>query len=54
MGFLSTRTNANEVHEHKIKGKFCCKSQEQRQMRLLTTRTSVNDYAMHKNKGKKC
>ena len=52
MRFLSTRTNANEVPEHKI-GKLCCKAQEQRQMRLLSTRTSVNDVAKRKNKGKR-
>jgi hypothetical protein len=51
---LRTRTNADEVHKHKIKGKFCCKAQEQRQMRLLTTRTSVNDVAKNKNNGKRC
>ena len=51
MRFLSTVTNANEVHKHKIKGKLCCKAQEQRQMRLLSTRTSLNDVAKHKNKG---
>ena len=49
--FLSTRTNAKEVHKHKIKGKLCCKVQEQRQMRSLSTKTSVNDVAKHKNKG---
>ena len=27
MWFLSTRTNANEVNKHKIKGKLCCKAQ---------------------------
>jgi hypothetical protein len=53
MGSLGTRTNANEVHKHKIKGKLDCKAQEQRQMRLLSTRTSVNDVAKHKNKGKR-
>ena len=51
MRFLNTRTNATEVHKHKIKVNFCCKSQEQRQMRLSNTRTSVNDVAKHKNKG---
>ena len=49
--FLSTRKNANEVHKQKIKGKLCCKAQEQRQMRLLRTRKRVNDIAKHKNKG---
>jgi hypothetical protein len=53
MRFLSTRTNANEVHKHKINGKLCCKVQEQPQMRLLTTRISVNDVAKYKNKGKR-
>ena len=51
--FVSTRTNANEVHKHKIKGKLCGKAQEQRQMRLLSTKTDVNDVAKHKNKGKR-
>ena len=53
MRFLRTRTNANEVHNDKIKGKLCGKAQEQRQMRLLSTRTSVIDVAKHKNKGKR-
>ena len=53
MRFLSTRTNANEVHKHKIMGKLCCKAQEQGQMRLLSTRTSVNVVDKHKNKGKR-
>ena len=63
MRFLSTRTNANEFHKHKIKGNLCCKAQEHRQMRLLSkeqgqmrflsTITSVNDGAKHKNKGKR-
>jgi hypothetical protein len=53
MRFLSTGTNANEVHKHKIKGTLCCIAQEQRQMRLLSTITSVNDVAKHNNKGKK-
>ena len=52
MRFLSTRTSSNEVHKHKIKGKLCCKAQEQAQMRLLSTRTSLNDVAKHK-KGEK-
>ena len=52
MGFVSTRTNANDVHKHKIKGKLCCKAQEQRQMRLLNARTSVNDIAKHKKTDK--
>ena len=43
MRFLSIRTNANEVHKHKIKEKLCCKAQKQRQMRLLYPRASVND-----------
>ena len=52
--FPRTRTNANEVHKHnKIKGKFCCKVQEQRQMRLFSTRTSINDIAKYKIKGKR-
>ena len=51
--FPSTRTNANEVHNHKIKGKSFCNAQEERQMRLLRTRTSVNDVGKHKNKGKR-
>jgi hypothetical protein len=53
MRFLSTRTNANEVHKHKIKGKLCCKAQEQQQMRLLSTITSVNDVAKQKDKAKR-
>jgi hypothetical protein len=53
MRFLSTKTNANEVHKHKIKGKFCGKAQEQRKIRLLSTRISVNDVAKYKNKCKK-
>ena len=53
MRFLGTTRNANEVHKKKIKGKLCCKAQEQRQMRLLSTRTSVNDVAKDKNKGKR-
>ena len=53
MRFLRAITIANEVHKHKIKGKFCCKAQEQRQMRLLSPRTSVNDVAKQKNKGKR-
>ena len=53
MKFLSIRTNANEVHKHKIKGKLYWKAQEQRQMRLLSTRTSVNDVANDENKGKR-
>ena len=48
--FLSTRTSANELHKHKIKGKLCSKAQE---MRLLSTRKSVNDVAKYKNKGKR-
>jgi hypothetical protein len=51
--YLSTRTNANEVHKHKIKDKLYCKVQELRQMRLLSRRTSVNDVVKHKNKGKR-
>ena len=60
---LSTQTRANdvpkhknkwkEVHMHKIKGKLCCKEQEQRQMRLTSTRTMVNNIAKHKNKVKR-
>jgi hypothetical protein len=53
MRFLSTRTNLNEVDKHKIKGKLCCKAQEQRQMSLLSTRTNVNDGVKHKNRGKR-
>ena len=53
MRFLSTGTIVNEVHKHQIKGKLCCKAQEQRQMRLSSTRTSANDVAKHKNKGKR-
>ena len=53
MRFVSTRTNANEIHKHKIKGKLCCKVQEQRQMRLLSTRTSVNYVAKHNDNGKR-
>ena len=53
MRFLNTRTNANEVHKHKIKGKLCCKAQEQRQMGLLSTRTIVNDVTKQKNEGKR-
>ena len=53
MRFLSTRKNVNEVHKYNIKGKLCCKAQEQRQMMLLITGTNVNDVAKHKNKGKK-
>ena len=53
MRFLSTRTNVNEVHKHKIKDKLRYKAQEQQQMRLLSTITSVNDVAKHKNKGKR-
>ena len=53
MRFLRTRTNAHEIYKHKIKGKLCCKEQEQRQMKLLSTRTNVNDVAKHKNKGKR-
>ena len=52
MRFLTTRTIANEVHKHKIKGNLCCKAQEQRQMRLLSTRTNANDVTQHKNKAK--
>ena len=52
MRFLSTRINANEIQKHKVKGKLCCKAQEQRQIRLLSTRTSVNDVAKHRNKRK--
>ena len=51
--FLSTRTNANDVHKNNIKGKLCCKAQEQRKMRLLSTRTSVNEVVKYKNKGKR-
>ena len=47
MRFLSTRTKAIEVQKNKIKGKLCCKAQEQRQMRLLRTRTNANDVAKH-------
>ena len=50
---LSTRTNTNEVHKQNIKGKLCCKAQEQRQMMLLSTRTSANDVANPKNKSKR-
>ena len=53
MRFLSTRTNANEVHKHKIKGKLYCKAQEQRQMMWLSKNTSVNDVSKHKNKDKR-
>ena len=53
MRFLGTRTNANEVHKDKIKGKLCCKAQEQRKMRLLGTSTSVNEVAKHQNKSKR-
>ena len=53
MRFISTITNANEVHKNKIKEKLCYKTQEQQQMRLLSTRTSVNDIVKHKNKGKR-
>ena len=53
MRFHSTRTNANDVNQHKIKGELCCKAHEQQQIRLLTTRTSGNDVAKHKNRGKR-
>jgi hypothetical protein len=53
MRYLSTRTGADEVHKHKIKGKLCCKAQEQRKIRLLSSRTSINDVAKYKNKGKR-
>ena len=53
MRFQSIGTNANEAHKNNIKGKLCCKAQEQRQMRLSNTRTRVNDVAKHKNKGKR-
>ena len=52
MRFLSTRTNANEVRQRKIKGILYCKAQEHRQMRFLSTSTRVNDVAKHRNKGK--
>ena len=51
MGFLTKRTNANEIH-NTIKGKLCCNAQEQQQIRLLSRRASVNDVAKYKNKGK--
>ena len=53
MWFVSTRTNADDVHKHKINGKLCCKAQEQRQIRLLSTRPGVNDVAKHMNNGKR-
>ena len=52
MRFLSTRTNAYEVHKDKNEGKLYCEAQEHRQMRLLSTRTTVNDVANHMNKAK--
>jgi hypothetical protein len=42
MRFLSTRTNANEVDKHKIKG----------QMMLQSTRTTTNEIVKLMNKGK--
>ena len=52
MRFLSTRTNANEIHKQEIKGKLCCNAEEQGQMWLLRTRASVNEVAKHKNRAK--
>ena len=52
MRLLSTRTNANKVTKRTIKGKLCCRAQEQRQMRLLSARITTNEVVKHKNKGK--
>jgi hypothetical protein len=37
MRFLRTKTEANEVHKHKIKGNRGGEAPEQRQLRLLST-----------------
>ena len=56
MRFISTKTNANEVHMHKIKGKRGCEAHEQRQLRLLSTKTRANANELHEHKimGKLC
>ena len=47
--FLSV---ARTLNKNTIKGKLCCKAQEQQQMRLLSTRTSVNDVDKYKTMSK--
>ena len=64
MMFLSTKTNANEVHRPKIKGKRGCQAHEQRKLRLLgtqtreneipSTKTNTNEVHKQKIKGKLC
>ena len=54
MRFLSTRTNANEVDKHKIKGKSGCEAHEQHQLKLLSAQKRDNEVPRHKIKCKLC
>ena len=53
MMFLSTRTNGNEDHKHKMNGKRGCQAHEQGQIRLLSTKINANEVYKYKIKGKR-
>ena len=50
MSFLSTRTNVNEVHKHKLKGKLGSLAQEEMQMMFISTGSRAKEDVKHTNK----